>query len=90
MINETQNKETKMIHTIKIRKSNVDELKKNIEKLNKKARKFGCEEMVLTFDNPSTISYDYHPVTNHHLLYPMVIEYVDATLEYEIPMIEGW
>ena len=79
-----------MIHTIKIRKSNVDELKKNIEKLNKKARKFGCEEMVLTFDNPSTISYDYHPVTNHHLLYPMVIEYVDATLEYEIPMIEGW
>ena len=78
------------IQTVTIRKSNMDELIANIEKMNKKCRKLGCEEMVLSFDNEHTKSFDYHPVTNHHLITPMIIEYVDAHLEYEIPVIEGW
>ena len=79
-----------MIQTVTIRKINVADLIKGIEKLNKKCRKLGCPEMVLTFDNEHTKSYDHHPVTGRTLLSPMIIEYVDAHLEYEIPVIEGW
>jgi hypothetical protein len=79
-----------MIKTETIKKSNVVELISNIEKLNKKCHKLGCPEMVLTFDNEHTISYDVHPVTGMTLLSPMVVEYVDAHLEYEIPVIDGW
>lgn len=76
--------------TVTIRKSNVDELKANIAKLNKKAVKLGCELMVLTFDNPTAKTFNHHPVTNATLLTPLVMEYIDATLEYNIPVIEGY
>lgn len=79
-----------MIQTETISKANVAELVANIEKLNKKCRKLGCPEMVLTFDNEHTVSYDIHPVSGRRLLSPLVIEKVDAHLEYEIPVIEGW
>jgi len=76
--------------TVTIRKANVDELKANIAKLNKKAVKLGCEIMVLTFDNPTTKTFDHHPVTGALLTTPLVMEYIDATLEYNIPVIEGY
>jgi hypothetical protein len=89
-MNANSNKGAKMIKTETISKSNVTELIANIEKLNKKCRKLGCPEMVLTFDNDHTVKYDYHPVTGKHLVSPLYIEKIDAHLEYEIPVIEGW
>jgi len=79
-----------MIQTETISKANVTELITNIEKLNKKCRKLNCPEMKLSFDNEHTVSYDIHPVSGKRLLSPLVIEKVDAHLEYEIPVIEGW
>lgn len=79
-----------MIQTETISKANVAELVTNIEKLNKKCRKLGCPEMKLSFDNEHTISHDYHPVSGRKLLSPLVIEKIDAHLEYEIPVIDGW
>ena len=78
------------IQTTTIRKANVDELIANIEKMNKKCRKLNCEEMKLTFDNEHTKSFNHHPVSGRTLISPMIVEYVDAHLEYEIPVIDGW
>ena len=80
-----------MIETISIPKRNADYLKKSIEKINKKARKFGCDELKLTIvDNGAVYKTDECPYTGRILLSPIVIEMVEATLEYEIPKIDGW
>lgn len=44
-----------MIETVKIDKSRTSYLIKKIEKINKKAKKLGCREMVLTIGTEETI-----------------------------------
>jgi hypothetical protein len=68
----------------------VDYLKKAIDKLNRKAAKLGCDPMVLTFGPADPYKTAVHPITGHKLVNPMVIERVTATLDYEIPNIDGW
>ncbi len=65
-------------------------LQDKIEKINRKAVKMGCMPLELTFDNEHVIEYPEHPVTGQVLLSPLKIEMVTATLNYEIPIIEGY
>ena len=76
--------------TIEMPTYNVDYLKKAIDKINRKARKMGCDALELTFGDTYIISYDEHPITGHVLVSPLRIEMVSATLTYNIPMIEGY
>ncbi len=76
-----------MIETIQIEKNRISYLTDKIEKLNKKARKLNCPEMVLTFGTEETLV----EVKNEFTGKVMCVEvYVDATLDYEIPIIDGW
>ena len=77
------------IQTETIKMSKKDYLVKGIAKLNKKAVKLGCNLMKLSFDNP-TVKEVTHSPNGVKLIIPYLVEYIDATLEYEIPMIEGW
>lgn len=79
---------TKAIEIINAYK--VDYLKKAIEKLNRKARKLGCEPMTLTFEPADPYVTNEHPITGHKLIEPLVIERVTAVLDYEIPNIDGY
>ena len=65
-------------------------LKSKIDKINRKCAKIGCEPLKLTFGETFTLEYKEHPVTGAILLNPIVMEMVHATLEYEIPIIEGY
>ena len=65
-------------------------LQKKIDIINRKAVKMGCMPMILTFDNPHVIDYSYHPVTGAKLVNPLKVEMVTATLNYIIPLIEGY
>lgn len=69
---------------------NVENLKKAIAKLNRKAVKLGCEEMKLTFAETAPFVSIVHPITGGHLVNPIIIEQVEATLEFEIPTLDGW
>ena len=69
---------------------NMENLKKAIAKLNRKAVKLGCEEMKLTFAETAPFVSIVHPITGHKLVNPIIIEQVEATLEYEIPTLDGW
>jgi len=78
------------VETISIPKYNVDYLKKKIEKLNRKAVKLGCDEMILSFGNEHTYRTDIDPYTGHRLVNPIIIEMIDATLAYTIPNVDGY
>jgi hypothetical protein len=65
-------------------------LKKAIDKMNRKAAKLGCKPMVLTFSEADPYTTSTNPITGHKLVNPMIIERVEAHLEYEIPNIDGW
>lgn len=65
-------------------------LEKAIEKLNKKARKLGCPPLFLSFAPAPAYKSDVHPRSGHKLLNPLVIERLEATLEYEEIVLEGW
>lgn len=69
---------------------NVDYLKKSIDKINRKARKIGCDALELTFGEKYIIEYNEHPITGRMLISPLKVEMVSATLTYNIPMIEGY
>lgn len=85
-----------MKETILINKNRIPYLKNRIEKLNKKARKLGCREMVLTIGNEETVTYVLHDgrvvseEPENTVAIMMVNVCVEATLEYEIPIIDGW
>ena len=76
-----------MLETISIEKNRIDYLKDKIGKLNKKARKLSCPEMVLTFGTEETLVEVKNEFTGR---VTRVEVYVDATLDYEIPIIDGW
>lgn len=61
-------------------------LEKAIEKLNRKAVKIGCAPMTLTFDNEHVVEQKKNPITG----VKMKLEMVTATLNYIIPIIEGY
>lgn len=61
-------------------------LEKAIEKLNRKAVKIGCKPMSLIFDNEHVIDGEKNPITG----VKVKIEMVTATLNYIIPIIEGY
>lgn len=76
-----------MIETVEIQKNRVEWLTKRIEKLNKKARKLNCPEMLLTISTDERVvevKNDFTGMTDR------VEVYVEATLEYEIPVIDGY
>ena len=78
------------VEKIDIPKYKISYLQEKITKLNRKAVKLGCEEMVLTIDNEHTIEYNEHPISGRILLSPLVVEMVTATLNFEIPSIKGY
>jgi len=76
-----------MIETIEIQKNRINYLKDKIAKLNKKARKLDCPEMTLTIGTVEKVV----NVTNEFTgMLDRVEVFVDATLDYEIPIIDGW
>lgn len=84
-----------MRETVHIDKSRVSYLKAKIEKLNKKARKLGCREMVLNIGTEETVTYvlrNGRTVTElSENDVPVIVNVsVEATLDYEIPIIDGW
>ena len=79
-----------IVETIAIPVYKRNYLQKAIDKINRKAVKMGCAPLVLTFDNPHEYKTSYHPYTGAKLLNPIVVEMIDATLTYTIPMIEGY
>jgi len=86
--------------TIKIREDRIQYLSEGIAKINKKARKMGCEPLVLKFDLSSfsmkymmkngqvVESEDIHKFPSYNIR--RVWRVLDATLEYIIPVIDGW
>lgn len=94
MKTELTKKENQMtepiIETVAIPVYKQSYLQKKIDKINRKALKMGCDPLVLTFDNPHEYRTSYHPFTGAELLNPIVVEMIDATLTYTIPMIEGY
>jgi len=76
--------------TVTLAKFKMAYLKNAIKKLNKKAVKLGCAPMVLTFHDEFTQSFSQHPYTGMFLVTPLVIEFIHATLEYDIPIINGY
>ena len=69
---------------------NVHELHKAIDRLNRKARKLGTAPLVLTISDAEPYRTNKHPITGHELLNELVIERKTATLEYEIPTLNGY
>ncbi len=65
-------------------------LQDKINKINRKARKMGCEALELVFGDTYVLEYPEHPITGQVLVSPLKIEMVKATLNYEIPVIEGY
>ena len=72
-------KETYAIH-----KSEVSKVEKAIAAINRKAEKIGCDPIKLTFGEP----YKVKRYTEFGRKYYLFM--VDATVEYEIPKIDGW
>lgn len=64
--------------------SNKEYLIGKIEKLNKKARKLDCEEMILTFGKKRTVD------ISLSLEIERLRSFVEVELNYEIPIIDGW
>ena len=75
-----------MIETIEIQKNRVSYLKDKIAKLNKKARKLNCPEMILTIGTEERVV----EVPVDAFLRANIEVHVEATLDYEIPIIDGW
>jgi hypothetical protein len=74
-----------MIETMLIKSHNKDNLTDKINTLNKKAVKIGCLPMTLTFGDDIVTKY-FDEDTQR-----TVVEVTcDATLDYEIPIIDGW
>lgn len=65
-------------------------LNMSIEKLNRRAKKLNCMPILLKYDNPHTLEYQVDPWTGADLMTPLVVEMVDATITYEIPIIPGY
>ena len=76
-----------MKETVEIQKNRISYLTKAIEKLNKKARKLGCPEMVLTISPEERVVEITSPETG---CFERVEVHVEATLDYEIPIIKGY
>ena len=76
--------------TVCIPKYKVSYLEQAIDKLNKKAVKLGCEPMTLTFHDEYEEKWMEHPITGMMLVTPYIIPMIHATLEYEIPKINGY
>jgi hypothetical protein len=88
--NKGENMTDPIIETIAIPVYKVEYLKKAIAKINKKALKMGCDLLQLSFDNPHEYRTNENPWTGHRMASPIVVEMIDATLTYNIPMIEGY
>jgi len=85
--------------TVKIKKDRIPYLREKIEKLNRKAFKLNCPEMILTISETETV---WHELYNGHYTKADDLDHtfvskikrtwveIEATLEYEIPIIDGW
>ncbi len=62
----------------------------SIEKLNRRAKKLKCESIVLKYSNKHTLEYQVDPWSGADLMTPLVVEMIDATIIYEIPIIPGY
>ena len=74
-----------MKETLEIQKSNKVYLIEKIEQLNKKCRKLNCPEMILTFGPERIVE-----IKDKNDQVTAVEVLVEVTLDYEIPIIEGW
>lgn len=72
------------IQTVTIEKNRKPYLFEKIEKLNKKAKKLGFPNMALSFSEETVKEFKDEYGNDQ------VKIYLDATLEYEIPIIDGW
>ena len=87
------------IETVTIKKDRIPYLEEKIAKLNRKAFKLNCPDMVLTVGETET---KWHELRNGHYTKAAELDHtyvskikrtwveVDVTLEYEIPIIDGW
>lgn len=69
---------------------NQNHLQKSIAKLNRKARKLGCAPLVLSFTPAENFETYVNPYTGLRMFTPIIIEQVEAHLEYEIPTLNGY
>jgi len=84
-----------MTDSIIIEKIDIPVAKKNylqtkIDKINRKAKKMGCEPLVLVFDNEHVYTYNVDHYTGAKLAFPRHIDMCTANLIYQIPIIEGY
>lgn len=73
-----------------IAESKVENLKREIARLNRKATKLGTAPLVLTIEDHEPLVLKRHPLTQAPLLNEWVIGQKKAILEYEIPTLDGW
>jgi len=86
--------------TVRVHQDRIEHLKAGIEKINRRAVKLGCDPMVLTFDSETKAQTfvmrdgqhideeSIHRFPAHRIKY--VFFTIEATLEYIIPVIDGW
>ena len=67
----------------------VNQLRKKVEKLNKRARKIGCPEMELVVDREYQETF-YYDDYGHRLVQPRVYNLYDVTIHGETPSYDGW
>ena len=72
--------------TEKVLKWKLGQLYEEIKKLNKKAKKMGIREMTLELGEETTHKIK-DPISGRTV---GIIVYVEATIDYEIPIIDGW
>ncbi len=68
----------------------VEKVMNEIAKLNRKAKKLGCPELKLTLKDTDPKKVFDCPYTGRKLVNPYVIPMVEATVDYEIPNVDGY
>ena len=81
------NRTTEEFDVKETRKAYIED---KVDKLNKKAVKLGVEPMVLKYGEKFSITHHQDPYTGAELVVPYVENFVKASLEYTLPIIEGW